>query len=84
MTNAIENQQQRQVTLVGYGKYGKLITNKYMATETLCCLATVIDPSFHKDSQQVEDFALRTSQQPKVRVFATFESWYKDILDAAF
>ena len=63
------------VTIVGYGKYGRLISNKYLNTASfnnISILHSVIEPSFD-NQEKLRDAQLHCG---KISFFLSFEEWY--------
>jgi CRP-like cAMP-binding protein len=72
------------VTLVGYGRYGRLhIGPKYATNSTLWNIAAIVDPLLTRPQYRVSRLGLT---RPDVPIFATFDDWrheYFDKLDDA-
>jgi CRP-like cAMP-binding protein len=61
------------VTLVGYGRYGRLhIGPKYATNSTLWNMAAIVDPLLTRPQYRVSRLGLT---RPDVPIFATFDDW---------
>jgi CRP-like cAMP-binding protein len=67
------------VTLVGYGRYGRLhIGPKYATNSTLWNMAAIVDPLLTRPQYRVSRLGLT---RPDVPIFATFDDWRRDYFD---